>query len=51
MANIKMPLEESGGKLEDIYQITVGPTDARYRKTVRNLMGRGLKGGDRFRPA
>ena len=44
MANIKMLLEESGSKLEDICKITVYLTDVRYRETVYNIMGRWLKG-------
>ena len=42
--NIKMLLEESGSKLEDICKITVYLTDVRYRETVYNIMGRWLKG-------
>jgi len=44
MYNIKMLLEESGSKLEDICKITVYLTDVRYRETVYNIMGRWLKG-------
>lgn len=44
MHNIKMLLEESGSKLEDICKITVYLTDVRYRETVYNIMGRWLKG-------
>ncbi|EHD20175.1 MULTISPECIES: RidA family protein [Brenneria] len=44
MSNIKMLLEESGSKLEDICKITVYLTDIRYRETVYNIMGRWLKG-------
>ncbi|MCL2894056.1 RidA family protein [Brenneria tiliae] len=44
MFNIKMLLEESGSKLEDICKITVYLTDIRYRETVYTIMGRWLKG-------
>jgi reactive intermediate/imine deaminase len=44
MSNIKMLLEESGSKLEDICKVTVYLTDIRFREEVYNVMGRWLKG-------
>jgi enamine deaminase RidA (YjgF/YER057c/UK114 family) len=44
MANVKMLLEESGSKLEDICKVTVYLTDIRFREDVYNVMGRWLKG-------
>ena len=44
MANVKMLLEESGSKLEDICKVTVYLTDIRFREAVYNVMGRWLKG-------
>ena len=44
MANIKLLLEESGSKLEDIVKVTIYLTDIRYREAVYNVMGKWLQG-------
>ena len=44
MANIKLLLEEAGGKLEHITKITVYVTDPRYREAVYLVLGKWLKG-------
>ena len=44
MSNIKMLLEEAGGKLEDICKITIYITDPRYREPVYRTVGKWLKG-------
>jgi enamine deaminase RidA (YjgF/YER057c/UK114 family) len=44
MSNIKMLLEEAGGKLEHICKITVYITDPRYREPVYRTVGKWLKG-------
>lgn len=44
MSNIKMLIEEAGGKLEDICKITVYITDPRYREPVYRTIGKWLKG-------
>jgi enamine deaminase RidA (YjgF/YER057c/UK114 family) len=44
MSNIKMLLEEAGGKLEHICKITVYITDPRYREPVYRIIGKWLKG-------
>lgn len=44
MANIKMLLEESGSRLEDIVKVTVYIIDPRYREDVYRTMGKWLKG-------
>jgi enamine deaminase RidA (YjgF/YER057c/UK114 family) len=44
MSNIKMLLEEAGGKLEHICKITVYITDPRYREQVYRTIGKWLKG-------
>jgi enamine deaminase RidA (YjgF/YER057c/UK114 family) len=44
MSNIKLLLEEAGGKLEHICKITVYITDPRYREPVYRIIGKWLKG-------
>jgi len=44
MSNIKMLMEEAGGKLEHICKITVYITDPRYREQVYRTIGKWLKG-------
>ena len=44
MQNIKMLLEEAGGKLEHICRIVVYVTDIRYRDAVYQEMGKWMKG-------
>jgi enamine deaminase RidA (YjgF/YER057c/UK114 family) len=44
MANIKMLLEEAGGKLEHICKITIYIIDPRYREPVYRSVGKWLKG-------
>jgi enamine deaminase RidA (YjgF/YER057c/UK114 family) len=44
MSNIKMLIEEAGGKLEHICKITVYITDPRYREQVYRTIGKWLKG-------
>jgi enamine deaminase RidA (YjgF/YER057c/UK114 family) len=44
MLNIKMLLEEAGGKLEHICKITVYIIDPRYREEVYRVIGLHLKG-------
>lgn len=44
MANIKMLLEESGSRLEDVVKVTVYIVDPRYREDVYRTMGRWLAG-------
>ena len=44
MANIKMLLEESGSRLEDIVKVTVYLIDPRYREDVYRTMGKWLQG-------
>ena len=43
MANIKMLLDEAGGKLEHICRIVVYLIDPRYREPVYRVIGRWLK--------
>lgn len=44
MQNIRMLMEESGGKMEHICRIVVYLTDIRYREAVYREMGKHLKG-------
>ncbi|MGC1577708.1 MAG: RidA family protein [Beijerinckiaceae bacterium] len=44
MANIKMLLEEAGGRLEHICKITIYIIDPRYREPVYRTVGKWLKG-------
>ena len=44
MENIKLLLEESGAKLEDVCRIVVYLTDVRHRENVYREMGKLLKG-------
>ena len=44
MANIKMLIEEAGGKLEHICRITIYIIDPRYREAVYAVIGKWLKG-------
>jgi len=44
MANIKMLVEEAGGKLEHIAKITIYIVDPRYREPVYRIVGKWLKG-------
>jgi enamine deaminase RidA (YjgF/YER057c/UK114 family) len=44
MSNIKMLIEEAGGKVEDICKITVYITDPRYREQVYRTIGKWLTG-------
>lgn len=44
MSNIKMLLEEAGGRMEHICKITVYITDPRYREEVYLVTGKWLKG-------
>lgn len=44
MRNIKMLLEEAGGKLEHICRITIYLIDPRYREEVYLVIGKWLKG-------
>jgi len=44
MHNIKMLLEEAGGRLEHICKITVYIVDPRYREDVYRVTGKWLKG-------
>ena len=44
MQNIKLLMEEAGGKLEHICRIVVYLTDIRYRDAVYREMGKWLKG-------
>ena len=44
MQNIRMLMEESGGKMEHICRIVVYLTDIRYREAVYREMGKWLKG-------
>jgi len=44
MRNIRMLMEESGGKMEHICRIVVYLTDIRYREAVYREMGKHLKG-------
>lgn len=44
MENIRMLMEEAGGKMEHICRIVVYLTDIRYREAVYREMGKHLKG-------
>ncbi len=44
MRNIKLLMEEAGGKMEHICRIVVYLTDIRYREAVYREMGKWLKG-------
>ncbi|MBD8875567.1 RidA family protein [Roseibium polysiphoniae] len=44
MTNIKMLVEEAGGKLEHITKITIYLVDPRYREDVYRVVGKWLKG-------
>ncbi|MEZ5925786.1 MAG: RidA family protein [Hyphomicrobiaceae bacterium] len=44
MQNIRMLMEEAGGKMEHICRIVVYLTDIRYREAVYREMGKHLKG-------
>lgn len=44
MANIKLLLEEAGGRLEHICRIVIYLVDPRYREQVYQVTGRWLKG-------
>lgn len=44
MGNIKVLVEEAGGKLEDITKITIYLVDPRYREDVYRVVGKWLKG-------
>jgi len=44
MANVKMLLEESGSRLDDICKIVIYLVDPRYREAVYQVVGRWLKG-------
>ncbi len=44
MQNIRLLMEESGGKMEHICRIVVYLTDIRYREAVYREMGKHLKG-------
>jgi enamine deaminase RidA (YjgF/YER057c/UK114 family) len=44
MQNIRLLMEEAGGKMEHICRIVVYLTDIRYREAVYREMGRHLKG-------
>lgn len=44
MANIKMLVEEAGGRLEHITKVTIYITDPRYREAVYRVVGKWLKG-------
>jgi enamine deaminase RidA (YjgF/YER057c/UK114 family) len=44
MANIKILLEEAGGRLEHICKITIYIIDPRYREPVYRTVGKWLKG-------
>lgn len=44
MTNIKILVEEAGGKLEHITKITIYLVDPRYREDVYRVVGKWLKG-------
>jgi enamine deaminase RidA (YjgF/YER057c/UK114 family) len=44
MQNIKLLMEEAGGRMEHICRIVVYLTDIRYREAVYREMGKWLKG-------
>jgi enamine deaminase RidA (YjgF/YER057c/UK114 family) len=44
MHNVKMLLEESGSRLEDVCKIVIYLVDARYREAVYRVVGRWLQG-------
>jgi enamine deaminase RidA (YjgF/YER057c/UK114 family) len=44
MSNIKVLLEESGSRLEDICKIVIYLVDIRYRESVYRVVGKWLKG-------
>lgn len=44
MSNIKMLIEEAGGRLEHVCKITIYIVDPRYREQVYRVVGRWLKG-------
>ncbi len=51
MPNIKLLMEEAGGKMDHICRIVVYFTDIRYREAVYREMGKWLKGVFPVRPA
>lgn len=44
MSNVKILLEEAGGRLEDVCKITIYLVDRKYREEVYRTVGKWLKG-------